>query len=343
MKEGLYIDVVSKTIISRLSELIAQLVGDNLSEEIKKVLLTKLPGVISDEISPAISKARKDAQETAKKSEKKVLQQLKAIKGQVDKSVEAQKKLLNKEQYGLFSEVLQGDMQNIGSQLTAGLNHLQEEIEEKILVSEGAAKKITATSKDEIKKHILANSEKTDVALKNLESFIRNELTPMHNILAGSVGKKEDDDLHEKIISSIQKLISAHDKIRVDVAELQDRSKQKIDVLNAQISELENQKAELSSALKEAIVSAENIRGRSNKETAALQAKIDELENEKADQKKYMSNELSIVKKLKDRIVVVNEKLTKNKIISENAIKEKLEAENQLAAIQELWKKQRVH
>jgi hypothetical protein len=33
----------------------------------------------------------------------------------------------------------------------------------------------------------------------------------------------------------------------------------------------------------------------------------------------------------------------KNKIISENAIKEKLEAENQLAAIQELWKKQRVH
>lgn len=340
MQDELYIDIVSKTIISRLSELIAQHVGDHLSEEIKKVLLTKLPGVIGDEISPALSKAGKDAQETADKSDKKVLEQLKPIKGQLDKILKAQKKLPDEKQHGLLSEALQKDVQDVGAKLTAGLDNLLKEIEEKILDSEGAAKNIIAKSKDEIEKHILANSEKTHKALNNLESFIRNELTPIQNILADSMDKKEDDGLHDKIISSIQSLVSAHDKIKVDVKELQSQSKQEIDVLNAQTSELENEKAELNSALKESIAFAENLQVFSKKDMTNLQAKIDELENKKADQELSITRYLANVNALKNQLFTVNENLTKNQIVAENAVKEKIAMENKLTAIQELWEKQ---
>ena len=61
MKEEIYIDVVSKTIISQLAESIAQLVGNSVSKEIKTVLLTKLPGVIGDKIAPLVKRSEKYA------------------------------------------------------------------------------------------------------------------------------------------------------------------------------------------------------------------------------------------------------------------------------------------
>ena len=52
-----------RLLFSELAESIARFVGDSVFEEIKKVLLTDLPGLIRDEIDPAFGKARKDAQE----------------------------------------------------------------------------------------------------------------------------------------------------------------------------------------------------------------------------------------------------------------------------------------
>ena len=81
MKEELYIDVVSRTIISQLAESIAQVVGTGVSKEIKAVLLTNLPGVIGEKIVPVVNSARKSAQEAAERSENRILDQLKETQG----------------------------------------------------------------------------------------------------------------------------------------------------------------------------------------------------------------------------------------------------------------------
>ena len=62
MNDELYIDVVSRTIISRLSEAISQFVGEKLSETLNKLLLTEMPEVISKELTPALSRVQEDAQ-----------------------------------------------------------------------------------------------------------------------------------------------------------------------------------------------------------------------------------------------------------------------------------------
>ena len=62
MNEDLYIDVVSRTIISRISEEVEQSVGEKLSNSLNKLLLTTLPEVISKEITPAFEKMRKEVQ-----------------------------------------------------------------------------------------------------------------------------------------------------------------------------------------------------------------------------------------------------------------------------------------
>ena len=76
MKDELYIDVVSKTIISKLSESLARFVGDNVSAEIKKILLRELPDVINNEIGPVVSNAQIKTEKATENSEKKVLKLL---------------------------------------------------------------------------------------------------------------------------------------------------------------------------------------------------------------------------------------------------------------------------
>ena len=333
MKEGLYIDVVSKTIISELAESIARFVGDSLSEEIKKVLLTDFPGVIRDEIEPAFGKALKDAQKANKASEKKVFKQLKDIKGQVDKNVQVQKELLDGS--------LQGFLTDISTGLTSGLNNLQGTIEKKEIDPGAIAKKIVAGSNKEIKKNFLSNRKKTDKALNNLEFCIKTELMQTQDTLADSLGKRHDD-LHDEIINSIQVLLQDTHETRVEVEGLQSRSKKEIEVLEARIRDLENEKVELNSALNESIASAENLRVFSQKESDEMKVRIDGLENERVDQDRYIARHLPDLDSLRDQLVTLEQELTRGESIAEDAVKEKAAMEKKLVAIQELWEKQHV-
>jgi len=95
-------------------------------------------------------------------------------------------------------------------------------------------------------------------------------------------------------------------------------------------------------SLNESIALSENLQVFSHKEVDQLQAKMDKLENEKADQEIFISREFAGIKELEKQLVAANEELTKNKIIAENAIQEKIAVENKLTVIQELWDKQQV-
>ena len=169
MKEELYIDVVSKTIISQLAESIAQVVGTGVSKEIKTVLLTNLPGVIEEKIVPVANGVRKNAQEAAERSENRILDQFK-----------------------------------------------------------------------ETQEYFLSNSDKTDAALNNLESFIKTELIQIQDTLTGSLGKKHYD-LHDRIVASIKNLVQDLPEPKVDVGKLQSHSNKVIEALNVRVRDLEKE------------------------------------------------------------------------------------------------------
>ena len=76
MNDELYIDVVSRTIISRLSEAISQFVGEKLSETLNKLLLTEMPKVISKELTPALSRVQEEMLNSAGESGEQVLEEL---------------------------------------------------------------------------------------------------------------------------------------------------------------------------------------------------------------------------------------------------------------------------
>ena len=158
MKDGLYIDAVSKTIISKLSESIAEFVGDSLSKEVKKLLLTKFPGIIGDEIMPVVSKAQKDAQKSAQTTEKKILDQIKAldqlndIKGQVDESVRTRQELLQGH--------LSGILDKIGSELTSGMDGLKGELADLQTAAKGMQGQTLASFKEIIEKNAADRLEK---------------------------------------------------------------------------------------------------------------------------------------------------------------------------------------
>ena len=270
MKEEIYIDVVSKTIISQLSESIAQFVGNSVSKEIKKALLTGFHGVIGDEIGPVVSNSRKSLQKATEKSEKRVLHQL-----------------------------------------------------------------------EEIQKHILLDSDKTDNALNNFEAFVKTELIQVQNTLVERLGGKKYD-LHDKIINSIQKLVQDRFETKIDAGKRKIQSKKVIDVLDARIRDLENGKADVFSALNESIASAENLQVISEKEIGELNAKIDGFQNEKDHQELHITRYLTRINMLTNQVADLNVKLKESELIVENAAKEKAAMEMKLTVIQDLWEKQRI-
>ena len=174
MKDGLYIDAVSKTIISKLSESIAEFVGDSLSKEVKKLLLTKFPGIIGDEIMPVVSKAQKDAQKSAQTTEKKILDQIKAldqlndIKGQVDESVRTRQELLQ--------EHLSGILGKIGSELTSGMDGLKGELADLQTAAKGMQGQTLASFKEIIEKNAADRLEKAAHSDEKLAENFRTYL-----------------------------------------------------------------------------------------------------------------------------------------------------------------------
>lgn len=167
MKDELYIDIVSKTLISKLSESIARLSGDELSQEINKLLVQELPKLISDEINPSLDNALTGVLKASEKTEKRMIEQLGDMRGRIKESV--------KEQKALFKETLQGNLKKMESALTLEHNALLKE---------------TNNLKDSAK--VIQKQ-----TLESLESFIADGVT--HRLMA-------TEKSVEKLLESVKSL-----------------------------------------------------------------------------------------------------------------------------------------
>lgn len=98
INEEFYIDAVSRTIISRLSESISRIMTEKLTGSLNKLLLTALPEVISNEITPAIERVQKEILKAVEVSGGKLRDDVNEIRQQVEKSAG--------EQSGLLADIL---------------------------------------------------------------------------------------------------------------------------------------------------------------------------------------------------------------------------------------------
>ncbi len=209
MKEEIYIDVVSKTIISQLAGSIAQLVGNSVFEEIKKVLLTKLPGVIGDKIAPLVNNARKDAQKATGKSEKRILDQLKETQKDILSNSEKADNALNNLETFIKTELIQ-----IQDKLAGSLGEKHYDLHDKIINS--------------IQK-LVQDLPETKVDVEKLQSQSNRVINELDARIR-DFGNEKDE-----LFSALNKSIDSAKNLLVT-------SQKEIDELNAKIDGLENEK-----------------------------------------------------------------------------------------------------
>jgi hypothetical protein len=99
VNEELYVDVVSRTIISRLSESIAQIMSEKLTDSLDKLLITGLPEVISKEITPLFDREQKEILKAVEGWGGKLHNEIKGIRQQMERS--------SMEQSGVLANILQ--------------------------------------------------------------------------------------------------------------------------------------------------------------------------------------------------------------------------------------------
>ena len=90
VNEELYIDAVSRTIISRLSESIAQIMSEKLTNSLDKLLITALPEVVSKEITPLFDREQKEMLKAVEESGRKLRNEIDGIRQQVERSAREQ-------------------------------------------------------------------------------------------------------------------------------------------------------------------------------------------------------------------------------------------------------------
>ena len=246
MKEELYIDIVSKTIISRLAESIAQLVGNSVSKEIKTVLLTKLPGVVGDKIAPVVNDARQSAQKATEKSENRILDQLKETQKHIFSNSEKADNALNNLESFIKTELI-----GIQDKLAGSLGEKHYDLHDKIIDSVQKLVQDLPEPKIDVEK-LQSHSNKVidalDVRIRDLEnekvelfSALNEATDSAENLWATS--QKEIDGLNAKIVGfenekAAQELHITRNLARVNV--------------------LTNQVADLNKKLKESEVIVEN-------------------------------------------------------------------------------------
>ncbi|MGR3176930.1 MAG: hypothetical protein ACUZ8E_02610 [Candidatus Anammoxibacter sp.] len=157
MNEDLYIDIVSRTIISRISEEIGQSIGEKLTNSLDKLLVTTLPKLISQEITPAFDKIQKEMQRTVDESDRKLQEEIKEIRQQVEHNTN--------EQNGLLSKVLECDFKELSSRITMDIEGLQKEM---------------AGQSDVVQKAL-------DTTFKTIKSQIETDVTGQFKAVEGSV------------------------------------------------------------------------------------------------------------------------------------------------------------
>ena len=161
MNKDLYIDIVSRTIISRISEEIEQSVGEKLNNSLNKLLLTALPEVISKEITPAFEKMQKEMQKAVNESGRKLQVEIQVEINEIRQQMEQN----TKEQNGLLSKVLECDFKELSKQLTFDREGLQKEI---------------AGQNDVVKKTL-------DTTVKTIKSLIETGVTSRFKFVERSV------------------------------------------------------------------------------------------------------------------------------------------------------------
>ena len=215
MKEGIYIDVVSKTIIAQLSESMAQFVGNSVSQEIKKVLLTGLPGVIGDEIGPVVSNARKSVQKATEKSGKRVLDQLEEIQNHILLDSDKTDNALNNFEAFVKTELIQvqntlverlgGKKYNLHDKIINSIQKLvQDRFETKI-----DAGKLKIQSKKVIdvldarirdlengKAEVFFALNESITSAENLQVISEKEIGELNAKIDGFQNEKDDQELH---------------------------------------------------------------------------------------------------------------------------------------------------
>ena len=203
MKEELYIDIVSKTIISQLAESIAQLVGNSVSKEIKTVLLTNLPGVVGDNIAPLVNNARKSTQEATEKSENRILDHLKETQKHILSNNEKADNALNNLESFIKTELI-----GIQDKLAGSLGEKQYDLHDKIIDSIQKLVQDLPEPKVDVEK-LQSHSNKVidalDIRIRDLENE-KVELLSALNEATDSAGnlwatsQKEIEGLNAKIV-----------------------------------------------------------------------------------------------------------------------------------------------
>jgi len=211
MKEELYIDVVSRTIISQLAESIAQVVGTGVSKEIKAVLLTNLPRVIGEKIVPVVNGAGKSAQEAAERSESRILDQLKETQGYFLSNSDKADAALNNLESLIKTELIQ-----IKDTLTGSLGEKHYDLHDRIVASIKNLVQDLPDPKIDVEK-LQSHSNKV---IKALDMRVRDL-------------EKENAEL----LSSLNESVDSGKNLWMT-------SQKEIDSLNAGIDGLKNEKAE---------------------------------------------------------------------------------------------------
>ena len=246
MKEELYIDVVSKTIISQLAESIAQLVGNSVSKEIKTVLLTKLPGVIGDKIAPLVNNARKSTQEATEKSENRILDQLKETQKHIFSNSEKADNALNNLESFIKTELI-----GIQDKLAGSLGEKHYDLHDKIIDSVQKLVQDLPEAKVDVEK-LQSHSSKVidalDIRIRDLE----NEKVELFSAL------NEATDSAENLWATSQKEIEG---LNAEIVGFEsEKADQELHITRnlARINVLTNQVEDFNNKLKESEVIVEN-------------------------------------------------------------------------------------
>ncbi|MGR3220709.1 MAG: hypothetical protein ACUZ8H_12970 [Candidatus Anammoxibacter sp.] len=160
MNNDLYIDIVSKTIISRISEEIDQRIGEKLSNDLNKLLQTTLPEVISQEITPAFNRIQKDIQKTIEESNRKLQDDIKDVRQQIEHNAN--------EQNSLLSKVLECDIKELSKQLTLDMDGLHKKMAEQTDVVQTAIGTTIRTIKSRIEANVTGQFKVIEESVNNV-------------------------------------------------------------------------------------------------------------------------------------------------------------------------------
>jgi hypothetical protein len=225
MKEELYIDIVSKTIIARMSESVAQYAGEALSRSMQKLMATEVPAAISKEITPAFEKVRKDRESAESQAKDDAGKKFDSLAQKITENAETINNLITStlsEQIESLVQTMGSGFENISKETKAentiqkdnlkqGLQELNTTFAEGL---NGQTEMICANLADEIKTVSAGLPHKIDDLSKVIKKYsdasgasLTKDMEEFRNTIK-SMGNVSDSTMAESL-ESLQKEISS--------------------------------------------------------------------------------------------------------------------------------------